>query len=340
MMQALGVTRTLAVSSCKGGVGKSSVSLRLALALQRLGMRVGLLDADVHGPSLPALLPPLPSVELAKEKLVNGRLRPLQALGLECMSWGFLPRERTHYSGEATVLRGHWAARVAVQLALGTQWDAAGPLDVLVLDMPPGTGDVQLALLNSLSRSAAVVVSTPSPLALPDVTKGVEMLTQAGVPLVAVVENFAWQESSLSKEDVCAALQQWRKDLPPDASAAAERLLDALERLPLPAARIRSGAPFGESSLAELVELARACCPEAAGFQLPLTPEMAADGLAQRGGASEQVFEALALHVQGALTGLPPAAGQRAALATGDPRVVEFQSWRRFLHRIKHLHYA
>ena len=135
-----GVTRVLAVTSCKGGVGKSTVALQLALALRTNGMRVGLLDADIHGPSLPSFLPPT----VAPAQFYGDRLAPVQALGLACMSWGFVPRELTHVANshtQATVLRGRDTASVAVQLALGTQWDLNGKLDVLVVDMPPGTGD-------------------------------------------------------------------------------------------------------------------------------------------------------------------------------------------------------
>lgn len=357
-MQGLRVAHTLAVSSCKGGVGKSSVSLRLALALRDRGLRVGLLDADIHGPSLPSFVSPLPQL-LSEPGFGSGlerkgsRLRPVQALGLECMSWGFLSSERTHCRGKATVLRGRWSARVVVQLALGTQWDAAGPLDVLVMDLPPGTGDVQMALLNSLPLSAAVVVSTPSPLATADVEKGLEMLARAGVPLLAVVENFAWQDGGVTCDEVAAALRQWLPVMPDEAAAAARSLLPQLEQLCLPVVRTERESPFGSSALPRLLQLARGSSSKCAGFRLPLTEEMAAMGAepkttttppSRSGGRdssqSERVFRALAEHVGAELSLLPSVDKQCNTLPTGDPSIKEFESWPRFLSRIKQLHYA
>lgn len=342
-MHALGVARTLAVSSCKGGVGKSSVALRLALALRDRGLQVGLVDADVHGPSLPAMLPPLDCVCLKPNNLVDGRVRPLKALGLECISWGFFPQKRTHYKdSEATVLRGQWAARIAVQMALGTQWGSAAgrPVDVLLFDMPPGTSDVQMSLLNSLPLTAAVTVSTPSPLALCDVKKGIEMLAQVGVPLVALVENFAWLEANVTQTNVCTALQQWLPYMPRDKAADVQQVIEQISRLSLPDVHTGKLIPFGESTLTDLLDLARQSFSLAQGFRLPLTSEMAATTLNKQGRCSENTFALLAEHVHKQLLQFPVVAQQKNSLATGDPSIMQFQSWPRFLYRIKHLHYA
>ncbi|KAL7466185.1 hypothetical protein ACHAXS_006475 [Conticribra weissflogii] len=188
------VTHFLAVYSCKGGVGKSSIATNLAYELSSMGGRVGLVDLDVYGPSLPLLVrPDDPTVRKSPPELGVGMVEPIEHRGVKLMSLGYVsPNSGVPGSGPdsgAAVLRGPMAGRVAAQLLKGTNW---GNLDVLVLDLPPGTGDVQLEACQSLSLSGAVAVSTPSSLAWADVKKGVQMFGDLGVPTLALVENMAY----------------------------------------------------------------------------------------------------------------------------------------------------
>jgi Mrp family chromosome partitioning ATPase len=167
------ITHFLAVYSCKGGVGKSTIAANLAYQLSAMGGRVGLLDLDVYGPSLPLLVQPDdPTVRKSPPHIQEGMVEPIVHKGVKLMSLGFVsPNSGVPGSGPnggAAVLRGPMAGRVVSQLLKGTNW---GELDVLVLDMPPGTGDVQLEVCQSLSLSGAVAVSTPSALSWADVRK-------------------------------------------------------------------------------------------------------------------------------------------------------------------------
>ncbi|KAJ1460633.1 P-loop containing nucleoside triphosphate hydrolase protein [Pelagophyceae sp. CCMP2097] len=185
------VKRIVAVSSCKGGVGKSTVAVNLAFALKARGFKVGIVDADVHGPSLPMLVgePDDGKIRLAAEVDHNGRelLEPFEKFGMKLMSFGYL-------SGEAAVMRGARVAGVVEQLTTSVNW---GDLDYLVVDMPPGTGDVQLTLSQVLKMTAAVVVTTPAKLSFADVVKGISLFDDVQVPVVAVVENMAFYQRPL-----------------------------------------------------------------------------------------------------------------------------------------------
>jgi Mrp family chromosome partitioning ATPase len=186
------VSHCLAVYSCKGGVGKSTVAVNLAYELARMGGRVGLLDVDIYGPSLPILVKP-DDPAVRKSKIGTSMVMPIVHGGVKILSLGFVsPDSGVPGSGEAggaAVMRGPMAARVVAQLLKGTEW---GDLDVLVLDLPPGTGDVQLAVCQDLRLTGAVAVTTPSKLALSDAKKGIDMFTSLGVPTLAVVENMAF----------------------------------------------------------------------------------------------------------------------------------------------------
>ena len=186
------VSHCLAVYSCKGGVGKSTVAVNLAYELARMGGRVGLLDVDIYGPSLPILVKP-DDPAVRKSKIGTSMVMPIVHGGVKILSLGFVsPDSGVPGSGEAggaAVMRGPMAARVVTQLLKGTEW---GDLDVLVLDLPPGTGDVQLAVCQDLRLNGAVAVTTPSKLALSDAKKGIDMFTSLGVPTLAVVENMAY----------------------------------------------------------------------------------------------------------------------------------------------------
>jgi Mrp family chromosome partitioning ATPase/DUF971 family protein len=174
------VDRLLAVSSCKGGVGKSTVAVNLAATLARAGARVGLFDADVYGPSLPTLVRPRQTDLFSRNDLIL----PLEYEGMKLMSFGFVPS-----GGGAAMLRGPMVTQIINQLLTGTEW---GQLDVLIIDMPPGTGDVQLTLTQLIPLTAAVIVTTPQELSFVDVVKGIQMFHKLKVPTVSVIENMAY----------------------------------------------------------------------------------------------------------------------------------------------------
>ena len=173
-----GISRIIAVASGKGGVGKSTTTVNLALALAALGWKIGILDADVFGPSLPRLL----GLQ-AKPDIEGKMLQPLQAFGIKAMSIGFLVGEE-----EAMIWRGPMVMSAINQLLREVAW---GELDCLLVDMPPGTGDAQLTLAQNVPLAGAVIVSTPQDLALIDARRGVTMFKKVAVPILGVIENMA-----------------------------------------------------------------------------------------------------------------------------------------------------
>ena len=181
-----GVKHIVAVSSGKGGVGKSTVAVNLAIALARLGYRVGLLDTDIFGPSIPKML----GVEDTKVYAVNkdGRdlIVPVEKYGIKFLSIGFFVKPTT-----ATLWRGGMACNALKQLIADADW---GELDYFILDTPPGTSDIHLTLLQTLKLTGAVIVSTPQQVALADAIKGIDMYRneKVGVPILGLVENMAW----------------------------------------------------------------------------------------------------------------------------------------------------
>lgn len=181
-----GVKNILAVASGKGGVGKSTVSVNLALALQRTGAKVGLIDADIHGPSIPTMLGlkgQKPGLELVGEK---HKIIPLEYKGMKVMSIGFLIDDK-----QAVVWRGPMVTSALRQFITDVLW---GDLDYLVIDMPPGTGDIQLTLSQTVPVTGAVIVTTPQEVALADARKAVAMfkLDSIKIPVIGVVENMAY----------------------------------------------------------------------------------------------------------------------------------------------------
>ena len=174
-----GVARIVAVASGKGGVGKSTTAVNLALGLAATGWRVGILDADVYGPSLPRLL----GLDI-KPELDGKMLKPIRVFGLSAMSIGFLVAE-----GEAMIWRGPMVSSAIKQFLGEVAW---GELDCLVVDMPPGTGEVQLTLAQSVPLAGAVIVSTPQDLALIDARRGVTMFQKTEVPILGIIENMSY----------------------------------------------------------------------------------------------------------------------------------------------------
>jgi ATP-binding protein involved in chromosome partitioning len=174
------VRRVLAVASGKGGVGKSTVAVNLAAALAARGLSVGVLDADVYGPSLPTML----GVS-GKPDYVDGMIQPHVVQGLKAMSVGLLTKAE-----DAMVWRGPMASQALTQMLTQTRWGTeAAPLDVLVVDLPPGTGDVQLTLIQKTPLDGAVIVSTPQEVALADARRGHALFAKVGVPTLGLIEN-------------------------------------------------------------------------------------------------------------------------------------------------------
>ncbi|WP_371396336.1 P-loop NTPase [Fretibacter rubidus] len=177
------VKKTIAISSAKGGVGKSTVSVNLAVALARMGKSVGLLDADIHGPSAPIVL----GLKGARATTVRVQdrplIKPLEAYGIKAMSIGFLTKD-----DGPIIWRGPMVQGAMSKMLWDCDW---GELDVLLIDMPPGTGDAQLGLAQDIKPDGAVIVSTPQDLALADARKGVMMFEKVDIPIVGVVENMS-----------------------------------------------------------------------------------------------------------------------------------------------------
>src|ERR1700710_2512443 len=175
----LGVKNLIAVGSGKGGVGKTTVAVNLAIALSKMGRKVGLMDADVYGPNIPLMM----GVRATPHAL-GERIQPIEKHGVKIMSMGFL-----NPGDKPLVWRGPMLHSVIQQFLRGVDW---GDLDYLVIDLPPGTGDVQLTLIQTAPVTGAVVVTTPSDVSLEDARKAVRMFNQVKVPVLGLVENMSW----------------------------------------------------------------------------------------------------------------------------------------------------
>jgi ATP-binding protein involved in chromosome partitioning len=174
--------RIIAVSSGKGGVGKSTVSVNLAIALAKRGARVGIMDADVYGPNLPRML----GVDEAPP-VINEKIQPLQAYGLKVMSIGFMIEP-----DQPAIWRGPIIMKVITQFLRDVAW---GQLDYLIVDLPPGTGDAQLSLVQATQVHAGLIVTTPQMVAVGDALRGVKMFERVGVPVLGIVENMSYLEN-------------------------------------------------------------------------------------------------------------------------------------------------
>jgi ATP-binding protein involved in chromosome partitioning len=175
-----GIDAFIAVASGKGGVGKSTTAVNLALGLRDLGLKVGVLDADIYGPSLPKLL----AIKEKPQTVGGTRLKPIERYGLTVMSIGFLIDEET-----PMIWRGPMVMSAITQMLREVEW---GKLDVMVVDMPPGTGDAQLTMAQQVPLKGAVIVSTPQDLALLDARRGVSMFKRVNVPVLGIVENMSY----------------------------------------------------------------------------------------------------------------------------------------------------
>jgi len=173
-----GVGAIIAVASGKGGVGKSTTAANLALAMSTLGLRVGLLDADIYGPSMPRLMG-----ITGRPDIVSEKINPMEGHGIKVMSMGFLMEE-----DNPVIWRGPMIMSALMQMVREVNW---GTLDMLVLDMPPGTGDAQLTMAQQVPLAGAVIVSTPQDLALIDARKGLKMFENVDVPILGIIENMS-----------------------------------------------------------------------------------------------------------------------------------------------------
>jgi ATP-binding protein involved in chromosome partitioning len=182
-----GVTHVVAVASGKGGVGKSTVAVNLALGISKLQKKVALLDADLFGPSIPRMM----NLQGSQAELTeNGLLRPLKNHGISCMSIGFLIKNDNDESSPV-VWRGLMVMKALEQLLRQVEW---GSIEYLIIDMPPGTGDTQLTISQTVPVSGAVIVSTPQEIALIDAKKGVSMFQKVNIPILGLVQNMSYFE--------------------------------------------------------------------------------------------------------------------------------------------------
>ena len=181
-----GISNIIAVSSGKGGVGKSTITANLAVALAKMGFKVGVLDADIYGPSMPIMFDVEQSKPVSVEVNGKSKMQPVQSYGVEILSIGFFTKP-----DQAVIWRGPMAAKALNQMVFDANW---GDIDFMLIDLPPGTGDIHLSIMQSLPITGAVVVSTPQAVALADAKKGVAMFQNDNikVPVLGIIENMAY----------------------------------------------------------------------------------------------------------------------------------------------------
>ena len=183
-----GTKSTIMVSSAKGGVGKSTIAVNLAFALQHLGLKIGILDADVYGPSLPKLL----NLKEKPKSEDNKTIMPLEKFGAQCMSMGLLIDEQT-----PMMWRGPMVISAIKTMTQKVLWKDR---DVIIIDMPPGTGDTQLTFIQEVKINGAIIVSTPQDLALLDVKRGIQMFEKTGVKILGLIDNMSYFEGDDGKK--------------------------------------------------------------------------------------------------------------------------------------------
>ena len=174
-----GIEKIVAVASGKGGVGKSTTAVNIAMALARLGKKVGIMDADIYGPSIPRMM----GVDGHPSTAQGNQLEPLESYGVKCMSMGFLVQEES-----PMIWRGAMVMSALEQMLNDVIW---APLDILIVDMPPGTGDAQLTLAQRTDLAGAVIVSTPQDIALLDARRGINMFRKVHIPILGIIENMS-----------------------------------------------------------------------------------------------------------------------------------------------------
>jgi ATP-binding protein involved in chromosome partitioning len=181
-----GISNIIAVSSGKGGVGKSTITANLAATLSKMGFRVGVLDADIYGPSMPIMFDVENAKPISVEVDGKSKMQPIQSYGVELLSIGFFTKP-----DQAVIWRGPMASKALNQMIFDANW---GEIDFMLVDLPPGTGDIHLSIMQSLPVTGAVVVSTPQAVALADAKKGVSMFTSdaINVPVLGIIENMAY----------------------------------------------------------------------------------------------------------------------------------------------------
>lgn len=179
-----GVNRVVAVASGKGGVGKSTTAVMLAHGLRHQGLSVGLLDADIYGPSLPRMLG-----LRGKPEVEDNKMLPLSNHGIWCNSMGFLIEDET-----AVVWRGPMITKALHQLARLTLWNYKEDIDILLVDLPPGTGDVHLSMIQQVPLDGAIIVTTPQEIAIQDARKCIDMFRKVKTPILGIIENMSWLE--------------------------------------------------------------------------------------------------------------------------------------------------
>ena len=221
-----GTKNTILVSSAKGGVGKSTVAINLAFALQNLGLKIGILDADVYGPSQPRML----GVSGRPKAIHGDMVSPIKNHGISLMSMGLLVPDET-----AMVWRGPMVQSALTQMLNNVVW---GDLDVMVIDLPPGTGDIQISLAQQVKLSGAVIVSTPQDIALLDVIKAMTMFEKAGVKVLGMVQNMSfWECPDCGRKDYIFGQDGVSLE-------ASKRKLELLGQIPLNT-NIRQGSDSG-----------------------------------------------------------------------------------------------
>lgn len=176
-----GVKKIIAVAAGKGGVGKSTISVNLAVAAASNGKKVALVDADIYGPSLPRMMG-----LSQKPELIDGKMKPLESNGVACASIGLLIDESS-----AAIWRGPMATKALHQLLLGTNWS---DIDILFIDFPPGTGDIQLTMAQNYKIDGAILITTPQEVALADVRKAAQMFSRVNIPIIGIIENMSYFE--------------------------------------------------------------------------------------------------------------------------------------------------